>query len=82
MQTLGNHEFDDGTDSLISYLNGIKSIPTVISNLNTTAKPRLNELLQSSYIFTLNNTKVGIVGYLTTETQVMYLIFNKYQIKH
>lgn len=74
LQTLGNHEFDDGTDSLVSYLNGIKSIPTVISNINATAKPRLNDYLVSSYIFTFNNTKVGIVGYLTTETQVIHLI--------
>lgn len=71
LQTLGNHEFDDGIGSLVSYLNGTKSIPTVISNLNTTAEPSLNEFLLPSYTFTLNGTKVGIVGYLTTDTPVI-----------
>ncbi|CAH1711828.1 unnamed protein product [Aphis gossypii] len=66
--TLGNHEFDDGVDTLISYLEGIEGIPTVISNLNTTAVPDLDKHLLPSLVFTFNDTKVGIVGYLTTDT--------------
>ncbi|CAI6346863.1 unnamed protein product [Macrosiphum euphorbiae] len=68
VMTLGNHEFDDGIDTLVSYLDGIKNIPTVISNLNTTAEPTLDKYLLPSIVFTINSTKVGIVGYLTTDT--------------
>ncbi|KAL5243001.1 hypothetical protein ACI65C_010411 [Semiaphis heraclei] len=68
VMTLGNHEFDDGIDNLVSYLEGIKNIPTVVSNLNTTAEPKLDKYLLQSLIFTINNTQVGIVGYLTTDT--------------
>jgi 5'-nucleotidase len=68
VMTLGNHEFDDGIDTLVSYLEGIKSIPTVVSNLNTTTEPNLDKYLLPSIVFTINKTKVGIVGYLTTDT--------------
>lgn len=72
-QTLGNHEFDDGVDTLISYLEGISDIPTVISNLNATAVPDLDKHLLPSLVFTFNDTKVGIVGYLTTDTPVIII---------
>jgi 5'-nucleotidase len=67
---LGNHEFDDGIDSLVSYLNGIQDIPTVVSNLNMTLEPDLDKFITRSFVFEKNNTKVGIVGYLTTDTPV------------
>lgn len=70
-QTLGNHEFDDCVGPLVSYLDGIKDIPTVVSNLNLTAEPELNKFVLPSLVLTLNNTKVGIVGYLTTDTPVI-----------
>jgi len=54
----------------VSYLDGIKTIPTVVCNLNTTAEPELDKFLLPSKVFMLNNTKVGIVGYLTTDTPV------------
>lgn len=73
LQTLGNHEFDDGISSLVSYLDGIKDIPTVVSNLNLTAEPDLNKFVFPSLVFTLNHTKVGIVGYLTTDTPVIII---------
>jgi len=75
LQTLGNHEFDDGIDTLVSYLDGIKNIPTVVSNLNTTAEPTLDKYLLPSIVFTINSTKVGIVGYLTTDTPVIIILF-------
>ncbi|XP_025207403.1 protein 5NUC-like, partial [Melanaphis sacchari] len=68
VMTLGNHEFDRGVNTLLSYLNGIQGIPTVVSNLNMTAEPELNKLVMPSLTLTINNTKVGIVGCLTTDT--------------
>jgi len=72
-QTLGNHEFDHGIGALLSYLNGIQDIPTVVSNLNLTAEPELNNFVLPSLVLTINNTKVGIVGCLTTDTPVIIL---------
>lgn len=71
LQTLGNHEFDDGINSLVSYLDGIQNIPTVVSNLNLTSEPDLKKFILPSLVFTLNDTKVGVVGYLTTDTPVI-----------
>lgn len=72
-QTLGNHEFDHGISPLLSYLNGIQGIPTVVSNLNMTAEPELNNFILPSLVRIINNTKVGIVGCLTTDTLVIIM---------
>jgi len=60
----------------VSYLEGLKDIPTVVSNLNTTAVPKLDKHLLPSLVFTINGTKVGIVGYLTTDTPVIIPLFS------
>lgn len=76
-QTLGNHEFDHGVNTTVLYLQGIQGIPTVVSNLNMTSEPDLNKYVLPSYTFTLNNTKVGVVGYLTTDTPVTINFFDR-----
>lgn len=72
-QTLGNHDFDDGIESLVSFLTGLKDIPTVVANIDASAEPGLNKLLLPSVVLTINNTKVGVVGYLTTDTPVLII---------
>ncbi|VVC28333.1 Hypothetical protein CINCED_3A005982 [Cinara cedri] len=66
IMTLGNHEFDDSIKTLVSYLTDIK-IPTVLTNLNMTEYPTLSALVLPSRVFTINGTKVGFVGYLSTD---------------
>ncbi|VVC28338.1 Hypothetical protein CINCED_3A000690 [Cinara cedri] len=66
IMTLGNHEFDNGVSDVVSFLKELQDIPTVVSNLNMSAEPELNKLVLPSYVFMFNNTKVGVVGYLST----------------
>lgn len=71
-QTLGSYYFDLGIDGfLVSYLDRIKDTPTVVSNLNLTVEPKLNKFLIEPTVFIINNTKVGIVECLTTDSPVI-----------
>ncbi|KAL7045791.1 hypothetical protein ACKWTF_002334 [Chironomus riparius] len=67
--SLGNHEFDEGTENLAKFLNEI-SFPVLAANLILDKEPQLkNEHIKPSYVFTIKDTKVGIIGYLTPETK-------------
>ncbi|XP_065212271.1 snake venom 5'-nucleotidase-like [Planococcus citri] len=67
--SLGNHEFDDGVDTLARYLKNI-SIPVVACNLNFSLEPSLQlPILTPSFIIEKNNQKIGVIGYLLPETK-------------
>ncbi|XP_063911902.1 apyrase-like isoform X5 [Zophobas morio] len=65
--TLGNHEFDDGIDGLVPYLQHIQA-PVIVSNINTNLEPRLDNLYRRSVIIERDGKKIGIIGALTTTT--------------
>jgi len=68
-KSLGNHEFDEGTENLAKFLNEI-NFPVLAANLILDKEPELkNEHLKPSYVFTIKDTKVGVIGYLTPETK-------------
>ncbi|XKL64907.1 hypothetical protein PGB90_004993 [Kerria lacca] len=65
---LGNHEFDDGIDNLIKYINRVKT-PVVVCNLNLTSEQRLNvSNLKPSIVLNVNGHQIGIIGYITPRT--------------
>jgi len=70
-QSLGNHEFDDGVEDVKFFLRNITT-PVVASNLDLTNEPSLagESNLMKSKVLTVNNRKIGIIGYLTPETAV------------
>lgn len=69
-QSLGNHEFDDGVEGLVPFLNNI-SAPVVTCNLDLKYEPELeNSPLKPSIVIQTNGVKIGIIGYLTPETKV------------
>lgn len=70
-QCLGNHEFDDGVDNLIQFLEKVES-PVVCANLNLSMEPRLKNVtnLQPSIKLNVGGKKIGIIGYLTPDTMV------------
>lgn len=70
-QSLGNHEFDDGVGDIAQFIRNI-NVPIVASNLNLTCEPSLaNEPnLMKSKVLVVNGRKIGIIGYLTPETEV------------
>jgi len=65
--TLGNHEFDDGSEGLEPFLKN-RTVPMVVSNMDTTNVPELDGLTQKSLVIERGGRKIGFVGYLTPET--------------
>lgn len=76
-QSLGNHEFDDGVEGLIPFLNKA-TFPVLVANLNLTNQPGLaaTKALKPSTILDVEGTKVGVIGYLTSETGDLSLAGN------
>ncbi|XP_057320781.1 protein 5NUC-like [Microplitis mediator] len=70
--SLGNHEFDDGPEGLVPFINAAE-FPIVTSNLDLTGEPELAAAtkLSNSTVITVDGRRVGIIGYLTPETKVI-----------
>ncbi|KAL5289325.1 hypothetical protein ACFFRR_009461 [Megaselia abdita] len=70
--SLGNHEFDEGIEGLVPFVKNA-SMPVLAANLDFSKVPQLKNIssLKPSEVLTLNGTKVGIIGYLTPDTQAM-----------
>lgn len=49
------------------FLNNV-TFPILSANINASRLPELNSKLNKSSIFTLNGQKIGVIGYITTET--------------
>ncbi|XP_026495888.2 uncharacterized protein LOC113400519 [Vanessa tameamea] len=70
--SLGNHEFDNGVSGLTPFIRNL-TCPVLAANLILTKEPNLEleHNLMKSVVFTINGTKVGVIGYLTPETKVL-----------
>lgn len=68
---LGNHEFDDGENVLAVYLDKLNpSIAVLAANLQVPEGAAINGKFASHTIKTFpGGEKVGIIGYITAETQ-------------
>ena len=66
-QSFGNHEFDDGVEVLTDYLSNV-TFPIISCNLDSSREPDLEELYQASILLTVGGERIGVVGYITTET--------------
>jgi 5'-nucleotidase len=70
LQSLGNHEFDDGVKGLVPFIN-YATFPILASNLDITKEPDLyNPNLKNSVVFDLDGVKVAVIGYVTPDTKV------------
>ncbi|MDX1382266.1 MAG: bifunctional metallophosphatase/5'-nucleotidase [Thermoanaerobaculia bacterium] len=65
--TLGNHEFDDGTEVLGRFAAGL-AFPVVITNLDYEDDPHLAPHRVPSAVVTVAGERIGILGCLTEET--------------
>lgn len=66
VMTLGNHEFDNGTDVLLAFLQGL-DFPAVSSNIDFGSTPLAREV--SPYVvLEVGGEKVGVIGLTTPET--------------
>jgi len=66
--TLGNHEFDDKVEGLLPFLRN-QSCPVIVTNLNTSMVPQLDDLYVRSVVKEINGHMVGLVGYITPHTK-------------
>lgn len=73
VQTLGNHEFDDSIEGIAPFLDVIKS-PIVLANIDTTNEPTLQGKFQNSTVLQRGNRRIGIIGVLTSDTQVKKIV--------
>lgn len=70
---LGNHDFDFGPDVAAEFISGFDPAVTFLSaNIDYSAEPELQALaeegrLAKSKVFTYDDTKVGVIGAVTTQ---------------
>jgi 2',3'-cyclic-nucleotide 2'-phosphodiesterase (5'-nucleotidase family) len=60
MQTLGNHEFDFGPVSAYTYLSQLKFPVLGACNVNASADPTLNSIIQKWTIVTVPKTSITV----------------------
>ncbi|XP_011876681.1 PREDICTED: protein 5NUC-like [Vollenhovia emeryi] len=69
--SLGNHEFDDGVEGLIPFIQNA-SYPILTTNLDLSEQPNLAATnLKNSTILEVAGKKIGVIGYLTSETKIL-----------
>lgn len=68
-QTIGNHEFDHGTEDLVPFLDSIES-PLVLANVDFTHEPQLQGKFLNSTVLLRDGRKIGIIGVIANDTYV------------
>lgn len=69
LQSLGNHEFDDGIDGLTPFVERA-NFPVLAANIDTTSEPRIDGRVLPSITIEVEGRRIGIIGYVTPETLV------------
>ncbi|MEL6913615.1 MAG: bifunctional metallophosphatase/5'-nucleotidase [Pseudomonadota bacterium] len=63
----GNHEFNNGPEGLASFI-GMVDFPVISGNLDVSASPELNGVLEDSVMLEVGGETIGIVSALTGDT--------------
>jgi len=66
VMTFGNHEFDDGEDTLAAFLDMIK-FPVVSANVLPNDQSKLKGKFTPSLVLDVGGQKIGIVGAVTND---------------
>ena len=69
-QSLGNHEFDNGEESIVEFARRV-DFPVVASNLNKTLVPEAGNETTGHAVLTVQGRRIGFVGYVTRETPII-----------
>ncbi len=64
---LGNHEFDDGEDALVPFIDQAK-FPILGVNIKPNNQSKANGKIKPSVVLEIGGEKIGIIGAVTTET--------------
>ncbi|TKT77535.1 5'-nucleotidase C-terminal domain-containing protein [Aquamicrobium sp. LC103] len=65
--TVGNHEFDDGEDALVPFLEKIE-FPVLSANVHPDAQSKVGDRIRPSIVLEVGGEKIGIIGAVTTDT--------------
>ena len=67
LQALGNHEFDNGVEGLLPFLQSV-NFSVISANIDASNEPLIDGLFNASVIKEIDGQKIGIVGYTTKDT--------------
>ena len=65
--TVGNHEFDDGEEALVPFLDVIE-FPVLSANVAASASSKVGDRIKPSMVIEVGGEKIGIVGAVTNDT--------------
>ncbi len=65
--TVGNHEFDDGAEALVPFLEKIQ-FPVLSANVHPNAQSKVGDRIKPSLVLEVGGQKIGIVGAVTNDT--------------
>lgn len=68
--TPGNHEFDDGPDTLAAFINAV-DFPVVSANITVSDDSPLAGLMVPYAVLEVNGQQIGIIGLTTAETPIL-----------
>ncbi len=66
VMSLGNHEFDDGSDTLAAFISAL-NFPVVSANITAPEGDPLVGLLAPYVVLDVNGEQVGVIGIVTSE---------------
>ncbi|MFO1352149.1 MAG: 5'-nucleotidase C-terminal domain-containing protein [Gammaproteobacteria bacterium] len=72
--TLGNHEFDNGVETLAGFVGGLR-FPVVVANLDVSRTPLLAAKIAPSTILWVGGEKIGLIGLITADTPEVTMNF-------
>ena len=64
--TVGNHEFDDGPETLRAFMDAV-NFPVLMANANVDMEPELKGKLQKSTVIERSGHKIGLIGLVTED---------------
>ncbi|CAG5038708.1 unnamed protein product [Parnassius apollo] len=67
---LGNHEFDNGIEGVVPYLEHLNS-KVVTANINDTLEPSIQGLFYPSIVVERDGRRIGIIGVIISTTNVL-----------
>ncbi|KAL6438701.1 hypothetical protein ACFW04_004599 [Cataglyphis niger] len=70
VMTIGNHEFDNKIEGLVPFLKNVKA-PVVVTNIDDTKEPTIQNLYRNSTIIDRNGTKIGVIGVILSTTNLI-----------
>ncbi|XP_076242053.1 apyrase [Calliopsis andreniformis] len=70
VMTIGNHEFDNGVEGVVPFLEMVKA-PVVVTNIDDTEEPTMKGLYRNSTVLERNGTKIGVIGVILSTTNTI-----------